>query len=110
MSVQVSEGPDAGAVWHYGDPMREQRRLADGTALVDLSRRGVITITGPERLTWLHSLTTQDLERLEPGVGTTTLVLDPNGRVEHALYGVDDSTTFWAHTEPGTAAACAEWL
>lgn len=106
----MTEGPDAGAVWHYGDPMREQRRLEQGTALVDLSHRDVITITGPDRLTWLHSLTTQHVERLEPGVGTTTLVLDPQGHLEHVLYGVDDGTTFWAHTEPGAGAAAAAWL
>ncbi|GAB3743887.1 CAF17-like 4Fe-4S cluster assembly/insertion protein YgfZ [Microlunatus parietis] len=110
MSVLVTDGIDAGAVWHYGDPMREQRRLEEGTALVDLSHRDVITVTGPDRLAWLHSLTTQHLESLWPWVGTTTLVLDPQGHLEHALYGVDDGTTFWAHTEPGAGAAAAAWL
>jgi len=110
VSVEVKEGPDKGAVWHYGDPMREQRHLEQATALVDLSHRDIITITGPDRLTWLHSLTTQHLEHLEPGQGTTTLVLDPQGHLEHVLYGVDDGTTFWAHTEPGAGAAAAEWL
>ena len=33
------------------------------TAVVDLSHRGVLTVTGPDRLSWLHSLTTQHLER-----------------------------------------------
>ena len=28
-AVRHEGGPDAGAVWHYGDPMREQRRLAN---------------------------------------------------------------------------------
>lgn len=110
MSVELTEGIDSGAVWHYGDPMREQRRIEDGAALVDLSHRDVLTITGPDRLTWLHSLTTQHLEALQPGVGTTALVLDPQGHLEHVLYGVDDGTTFWAHTEPGRGAACAQWL
>ena len=27
--VRHESGPDAGAVWHYGDPMREQRLLAE---------------------------------------------------------------------------------
>ena len=40
----------------------------------------------------------------------TTLVLSPHGHIEHALYGVDDGETFWAHTEPGAAAAPVEWL
>jgi folate-binding protein YgfZ len=67
-------------------------------------------VTGPDRLSWLHSLTTQDLEGLEPGRGVTTLVLSPHGHIEYVLYGVDDGETFWAHTEPGAAAALAGWL
>ena len=103
-------GVDAGVPWHYGDPMREQRQIEAGDAQVELSHRGVVTISGPDRLTWLHSLTTQHLERLAPGVGVTTLVLSPQGHIEHALYGVDDGQTFWAHTEPGAAPALVAWL
>lgn len=106
----MTEGPDAGLPWHFGDPMREQRGLEAGVGLVDLSTRGVLSVTGPDRLSWLHSLTSQHLERLAPGEGATTLVLSPTGHIEHALYGVDDGDTFWAHTEPGAAAACVAWL
>ena len=101
---------DAGVAWHYGDPMREQRQLEVGPAVVDLSHRGVVTVTGPDRLGWLHSLTTQHLTDLQPGVGVTTLLLSPQGHLERALYGVDDGTTFWAHTEPGAAPALVAWL
>ena len=110
MSVSVSEGLDAGASWHFGDPLREQRLLESGEAAVDLSHRGVVTVTGPDRLSWLHSLTTQHLERLAPHQGVTTLVLSPHGHIEHVLYGVDDGETFWAHTEPGASEPLAEWL
>ena len=65
---------------------------------------------GPDRLTWLHSLTTQHLEGLQPGVPTATLVLSPNGHVEHAMYGIDDGEAFTAHVEPGEAAPLAAWL
>jgi hypothetical protein len=70
----------------------------------------VISVAGPDRLKWLHSLTTQYLEGLEPGRGVTTLVLSPHGHIEHVLYGVDDGETFWAHTEPGSAPALVSWL
>ena len=108
--VVPEEGPDAGVAWHYGDPVREQRLLEQGTGRVDLSHRGVLRVSGPDRLTWLHSLTTQHLLDLQPGQGTTALVLSPQGHVEHALYGVDDGTAFWAHTEPGAAGPAAAWL
>ncbi|MGH3744182.1 MAG: folate-binding protein, partial [Mycobacteriales bacterium] len=75
------EGVDAAVAAHYGDPMREQRRLEAG-ALVDRSHHGVVTVTGPERLSWLHALTTQDLEQLAAGTATETVVLTPHGHVE----------------------------
>jgi folate-binding protein YgfZ len=111
MTVTADSGPDTGVPWHYGHPMHEQRDLDAGSGMVDLSHRGVITVSGPDRLSWLHSLTTQHLEQLQPHVGTTALVLSPQqGHIDHVLYGVDDGEAFWAHTEPGRAPALAEWL
>ncbi len=110
-AVVIESGIDAGAPWHYGDPMREQRSLDSGEGLVvDLSHRGVLSVTGPDRLSWLHSLTTQHLDALQSGVGVTTLVLSPQGHIEYVLYGVDDGETFWAHTEPGAAGPLTAWL
>jgi len=95
---------------HYGSFHGEQRTLEAGDGFVDLSHRGVVRITGHDRLEWLHSLTTQFLLDLEPGRPTTTLILSPNGHVEHAMHGVDDGEAFTAHVEPGAAAALVEFL
>jgi folate-binding protein YgfZ len=103
-------GVDAGVAWHYGDPTREQRLLAAGAAVTDLSHRGVVRVAGPERLTWLHTITSQHLSDLPAGRSTETLVLTPQGRVEHALHVVDDGTATWITVEPGTARALAAWL
>ena len=91
--------PDSGVAWHYGDPHGEQRLLARGEGWVDLSHRGVITVTGPDRLSWLHSLTTQHVEALAPGGSALDLVLSPHGHVEHELHLVDDGTTTWITVE-----------
>ncbi|MFL6152663.1 MAG: YgfZ/GcvT domain-containing protein [Ornithinibacter sp.] len=104
------EGADAGVASHYGDPVREQRLLAEGLAAVDLSHRGVVTITGPDRLSWLHSMTSQHLLGLEPRTSSESLVLSPKGHVEHALHVVDDGETAWLTVEPGTASALVSWL
>jgi folate-binding protein YgfZ len=104
------DGIDAPVAAHYGSFNGEQRTLVAGDGFVDLSHRGVVRISGPDRLPWLHSLTTQHFESLSPGVPTAALVLSPNGHVEHAMYGVDDGEAFTAHVEPGAAAALAEWL
>lgn len=109
-AVHNESGPDAGVPWHYGDPLREQRLLEAGEATVDLSHRPVFTVTGPDRLTWLHALTSQAFEGLAAGEPVTAFILDPNGRIEHVFGGVDDGETFWAHTEPGRLEALLGWL
>ena len=70
-----AEGADAGIAWHYGDPTAEQRALAAGTAVVDQSHLGVITVTGPDRLSWLNSLSTQEVGALAPGESTELMIL-----------------------------------
>jgi tRNA-modifying protein YgfZ len=109
-AVLVAEGLDAGVPAHYGDPVREQRLLEEGLAHVDLSTRGVVTVTGQDRLTWLHSLTTQKLDTLPPRTSVEALLLSPKGHVEHELHVVDDGATTWLVVEPGTAPALTTFL
>jgi folate-binding protein YgfZ len=97
-----AEAPDEGVAAHYGDLFREQRALADGTGFVDLSHRGVVTVSGPDRLSWLHLLLTQHVSELPAGQATEALILSAHGHIEHALYLVDDGETTWLHVEPGT--------
>jgi folate-binding protein YgfZ len=101
---------DEGVALHYGDPLREQRALDGGRGAVDLSHFGVVTVTGPDRLTWLHSLLSQHVEHLAVGVGTEALLLSPHGHVEHHLRMVDDGATTWLITEPGEAPSLGEFL
>jgi len=101
---------DGAVAVHYGDPLREQRLLAEGAGLVDRSDRDVLAIPGADRLTWLHSLTSQHLDRLADATGSEALVLSPNGHVEHHLVLADLAGTTWADTEPGAGAALVEFL
>ncbi len=106
----AGEGLDAGVAAHYGSLYGEQLVLEGGAGFADLSHRDVIGVSGPDRLTWLHSLTTQHLSALPPGEWTGVLILSPQGHVEHAFYGYDDGEAFVAHTEPGQATALVEFL
>ena len=106
----AADPPDVGVAAHYGDPYAEQRSLAAGSALVDLSHRPVLRVAGPDRLPWLHSLLTQHLTSLTPGQWTQALVLSPQGRVEHHLTLVDDGAQLLAHVEPGTLGGLIDFL
>ena len=106
----AAEGLDAGVAAHYGDPFAEQRALARRFGIVDRSNRGVLRITGPDRLSWLHSLTTAHLEQLAPGASAEALILSPQGHIEHHLTLTDDGSAVWAHVEPGTIASLVDFL
>jgi folate-binding protein YgfZ len=106
----AGDGVDAAVAAHYGSFNAEQRTLESGEGFVDLSHRDVVRIAGPDRLTWLHSLTTQHLTDLAPKTWTGALVLSPNGHVEHAFFGYDDGEALVAHTEPGQAAGLVDFL
>jgi len=101
-------GPDAGVAWHYGDPTAEQRALTRGGAVVDQSHLGVVRVSGPDRLSWLNSITSQELTALPPRTSTELLVLSPQGHVEHAAAVVDDGEATWLVTE--TPTGLATWL
>lgn len=94
----------------YGNPLSEQRVLLSGSALVDLSHRGVITVTGPDRLSWLDSLLSQQLATLAPHESAETLLLDPQGHIQHAMRIVDDGETSWLFVDEDRAPALAAWL
>ena len=110
MSVRILEGIDAGAVWHYGDPFREQKALVAGRAGVDLSHRPVFTVGGADRLRWLNDITSQDFAIRAPGQPTLAYILDAQGRLTHVFGAVDDGQTLWCHTEPGRLEALLAWL
>ena len=106
----AAEGVDEGVAGHYGNPIVEQRRLERGEAIVDCSDRGVLTVTGPDRLTWLHSMASQALDRLVPGDSAEALFLDASGRIEHVVHVVDDGESTWLIVEGSDAAPLAAWL
>ena len=93
-------GPDAGAVWHFGDPLGEQRWAADAAVVVDRSHRAVLKVSGNDRKSWLHSLTTQHVSDLADGSVTENLSLDGQGRVEDHWVQTELGGVTYLDTEP----------
>ncbi len=110
VAVFLPEGVDAAVPWHFGDPHREQVWLREGASAVDVSNRDVLSVTGPDRLSWLHSLTTAHLERLPVGGSALALILDPQGHVEHELRLTDDGVRTLISVEPGRGEALIGYL
>jgi len=109
-AVLVEAGPDKGAIWHFGEPVKEQRALEAGTAWADLSHLSTVAVSGDDRLKWLHDLTTQFLSDLEVGIWKSAMILDPQGHVEYQFNIVDDGTTSWLVLDPGYADTLVAYL
>lgn len=105
-----ADGVDDGVALHYGDPLREQRALTERVGVVDRSHRGIVVVPGADRLSWLHSLTSQHLSGLPDGRGTEALLLSPHGHVEHHMVVADLDGETWLDVEPGTAPALVAFL
>ena len=109
-AVLVEEGPDKGAIWHFGEPVKEQRAIEAGKAWADLSHLTVVAVSGDDRLKWLHDLTTQFLTDLEVGIWKPAMILDPQGHVEYQFNLVDDGSTTFLTLDPGYAQTLIAYL
>ena len=108
--ASAPDDPDQAVPAHFGDPGREQSALVEGRAACALAR-DVVTVTGPDRLSWLTTLSSQVLTALEPGDGgAETLLLDAQGHITHALAAFDDGRTLWLVTEADSGEALAAFL
>jgi folate-binding protein YgfZ len=108
--VVVPTGVDAGLAWHYGDPLGEQRTLTSGTGFIHRPNRGVLTVTGSDRLPWLHSIVSQFITDLFDGESTQTLVLSPHGHVEQHWQLTELDATVWLDVEPEMTADALKYL
>ncbi len=103
-------GRDAGVPWHYGDPLREQRKLVTSAAVIDRGNRDVVVVSGEERLAWLHSICSQHVSALADGDSTQALVLSPNGHVEQHWQVTELDGQVWLDTEPGAGPQVLAYL
>ena len=102
--------PDEAVPAHYGDPLREQAALAEGRAIAALAR-DVVAVGGPDRLSWLTTLSSQILTGLVPDDGgAEALLLDAQGRIVHALAAVDDGEHLLLVTEAGRGEELIDFL
>ena len=89
--------------------LSQEARLREGKAYTLLPLEAVI-VTGVDRLTWLHNITTAPFAALRPGVSIEALILDPRGHIMHACAAVDDGMRTWLLTDQGRSEDMAEYL
>jgi len=105
-------GIDAPVAAHYGSLYGEQKTLEAGEGFVDLSHHDVVRISGPDRLQWLHDLTTQYfldrmrfLSQVEVADVTSELALTWRPAAGHELVPRERLTSYAEAAGP----ACGLW-
>jgi folate-binding protein YgfZ len=69
------------AVAQFGDPSGEYRAVRSAAGLLDLSHRGLLQFTGPDRLSFLQGMLSNDLRSLKPFEGQSATLLTQQGKV-----------------------------
>jgi tRNA-modifying protein YgfZ len=84
--------------------------LLTGAAVLDLSARGRIRVSGEDRARLLHAMTTNHIQQLKPGEGLYAFFLNAQGRIQADAYVLCYPEHFILDTEPETRALVYEHL
>jgi tRNA-modifying protein YgfZ len=63
------------------DAATEYAAAREGSAVVDVPGRGILAVTGPQRIKFLHNIVSNDLQSRRPGQGTRAGIMDVKGRL-----------------------------
>ncbi|CAN5782800.1 folate-binding protein YgfZ [soil metagenome] len=94
---------------HYGDPAAEHTALMKGAAVVDLSYRPILRLSGKDPVGMLNAVLTNDVPADE-GRGVYALLLNPKGRVQAGLRVLKSGEEVLISTEPEGSEAAREIL
>ncbi len=77
----------------FGDPAREYAAVRSGVGILDLCDRALLRFTGPDRISYLQGMLSNDVKKLAPGEGIHAAVLDVQGRIlaDTRLFYLEDA-------------------
>lgn len=119
LCVQASASFVEDAGWlipdHFGDPVAEYNHARTGVVVFDQSSRGKLELTGSEASSFLHNLSTNDVNSLALGAGCEAFLTTKNAKVVSHLfiYHVrlhDGRPALWLDVPPGTSEKLIQYL
>jgi glycine cleavage system T protein len=66
---------------HFGDSLGEYRAVRTAVGLLDLCHRSLLRLTGPDRVSFLQGMVSNDVKGLAPGEGIYAAFLDIQGKI-----------------------------
>jgi len=73
-------------VQHYGDVSAEYSALRESAAVMDLSQRSRLCLTGTDRGRFLNGQVTNNIKQLQPGQGCYAALVTAKGKMESDLH------------------------
>ncbi|MEO0755764.1 MAG: folate-binding protein [Cyanobacteria bacterium J06648_16] len=81
-----------------------------GAAILDRSHWGCISVTGADRIRFLHNQTTNDFQRLQPGQGCSTVFVTSTARTLDWVTAYVRSDDVLLLTSPEMAGTLVDWM
>jgi glycine cleavage system T protein len=66
---------------HFGNSAAEYEAIRSAVGVIDLSHRGLLQLTGADRVSFLQGMVSNDVTALKPGEGQYATVLNQQGKV-----------------------------
>ncbi|MDJ0688281.1 MAG: folate-binding protein [Xenococcaceae cyanobacterium MO_188.B32] len=79
-------------------------------AIVDRSHWGLLKISGEDRLRYLHNQSTNDINRLKPGEGCDTVLVNSTGRALDLVTAYITEDSIWVLVSPHCRQKLFKWL
>jgi len=98
------------AALDFGDVVEEHRALRESAALLDLSQRETLTLTGRDRAKWLHGLCTQQVKKLGELEGAYGCHINIKGKLLADLWVSNVGEMLVLDVEPGVGRALRRML
>jgi folate-binding protein YgfZ len=110
LNARFTEVGGMEAVEHYGDPLAERAALREAAALLDLSFRSRICLTGTDRQKFLNGQVTNNVKDLKVGEGCYAALVNAKGKMQSDLNIYVLENEILLDFEPGYSAAVAQRL
>ena len=78
---------------HFGDFLQEYQSVRTHAGILDLCNRGLLRFSGPDRVSYLQGMVSNDVKQLAVGQGVQAAVLDVQGKIlaDTRVFCLDDS-------------------
>jgi folate-binding protein YgfZ len=83
----------------FSDFEKEYRAARESVALFDTNWYEILSLTGRDRVKYMHAITSNDIQKLADGSGTLALLLTPQGRIlaELEIYALPEKLLVLSH-------------